>query len=50
MEKAKQIVDGILEDLLGRRGLRQEWEGIDLEIQDEIRGTWEAIVRKELDR
>ena len=40
------IVAAIEKDLRGRRGLRQEFEGIDSDIQDEIRDRWAALVRK----
>jgi len=43
-EKAKNIVDKIIRDLSDRRGLRQEWEQIDLDIQEEIKETWIGIV------
>jgi hypothetical protein len=48
MDKAERIVKAIEKDFTDRRGLRQEWEQIDAEIQAEIRATWTAIVRKEL--
>lgn len=41
-----QAVHGILDDLTDRRGLRQEWEQIDDEIQDEIREEWVEIVSR----
>ena len=43
-----KIVRLILEDLCDRRGLRQEFESCDQDIQDEIRDTWREIVKKEL--
>ena len=45
---AQQIVELIEVDLTDRRGLRQEWEHIDNDIQDEIRDTWVGIIRKML--
>lgn len=42
---AKRIVDAIVKDMTGRRGLRQEWEGIDAPIRREIVNTWRDIVR-----
>ena len=36
---AKEIVETILKDLVGRRGLGQEWGQIDDEIQEEIVAT-----------
>lgn len=41
-EKAKLIVSTIIKDLTGRAGLRQQWESIDDDIQDEIRKSWEG--------
>ena len=41
---AKQIVKDILADLTNRRGLRQEWEQIDDDIQKEIIKEWQTIV------
>lgn len=37
-------VDQLIADLTDRRGLRQEWEDIDEDIQAEIRETWRAII------
>jgi hypothetical protein len=48
MKTAERIVKAIITDFTDRRGLRQEWEQIDADIQQEIRETWLAIVRKEL--
>lgn len=47
--KAERIVKAIEDDFTDRRGLRQEWDQIDTEIQDEIREKWKALVRKELE-
>ena len=56
----KQVLDGkrakdktlakvydIITDLSDRRGLRQEWEQIDGDIQDEIIEKWKTIINKE---
>ena len=43
-ELAEKAVSRIIDDLTDRRGLRQEWEQIDDEIQDEIRETWRDLV------
>ena len=43
-----EIVNRIIEDLKDRRGLRQEWESIDSNIQDEIRDNWVSIVNQVL--
>jgi len=40
---AVRIVDALIADLKDRRGLRQEWEAIDPDIQQEIRDRWIAI-------
>ena len=36
MDKAKRIVKAIVDDFTDCRGLRQEWEQIDAEIQREM--------------
>lgn len=41
---SETIVDKIIEDLTDRRGLRQEWEQLDEEIQQEIRQSWIELV------
>jgi len=43
-ERAKKIVHSIIDDLSDRRGLRQEWEKIDEDIQNEIKESWISIV------
>jgi hypothetical protein len=43
-QTAQKIVSAIVEDLSDRRGLRQEWEQIDEEIQAEIKQTWAGII------
>lgn len=43
MSMTEKIVDGIIADLSDRRGLRHEWEAIDLPIRDEIRDRWIGI-------
>lgn len=45
---AMVAVDAILADLRDRRGLRQAWETLDDEIQDEIIETWREIVSAEI--
>lgn len=45
-DTAAIIVDAIIKDLTDRRGLRQEWDAIDDDIQDEIRNVWIQIVVK----
>jgi hypothetical protein len=45
---SRHVVAAIERDLRDRRGLRQEWEGIDSETTAEIRQTWAAIVSTRL--
>jgi trans-2-enoyl-CoA reductase len=40
---AQYIVEQIILDLNDRRGLRQEWENIDEDIQEEIKEQWKYI-------
>lgn len=42
-EKANEITTRIIADMTNRRGLRQEWDGIDDETKGEIIETWNAI-------
>lgn len=42
-------LEKIIWDLEGRRGLRQEWEQIDEEIQAEIAEEWTDILAEETD-
>ena len=42
--KAKKILFEIVADFTDRRGLRQEWEQIDEDIQEEILQTWLQII------
>lgn len=43
------IVYDIIHDLSDRRGLRQQWEQIDGDIQDEIIDKWIKIIENEQD-
>lgn len=43
-ERVKNAVDGIVNDILDRRGLGNEWEAIDKAIQKEIREAWATII------
>ncbi len=45
MDEARKAVEAIVKDLSDRRGLRQEWDGIDEDIQQEIIRAWTKIVR-----
>lgn len=45
--QAERAVALIIKDLTDRRGLRQMWEEIDRDIQDEIRAQWAAIILSE---
>lgn len=44
----RRIAYRILEDMTDRRGLRQQWEQIDEDIQEEIIARWIEIVVAEL--
>jgi len=48
----KRIVEAVIADFTDRRGLRQEWENIDKDIQNEIQEAWlkkiNLILEKEL--
>lgn len=41
---ARLIVDDIVEDLTDRKGLGNEWEEIDEDIQQEIKDNWKNII------
>lgn len=45
---AARIVAAIEADFTDRRGLRQQWEQIDGDIQEEIRREWRALALEEL--
>jgi hypothetical protein len=42
--RARRAVDEIISDLKGRKGIGDEWEQIDEDIQKEIRDTWQDII------
>ena len=44
IEVCDQVVTKIIEDLRDRRGLRQEWDAIDPDVQEEIKESWMYIV------
>lgn len=44
MEIAKAAVEGIIEDMTGRRYYNDNWYKTEPDIQDEIREAWECIV------
>ena len=46
----KEIVEEIVRDLSGRKGLGNEWDYIDTDIQEEIKQIWTDIISKHLDR
>jgi hypothetical protein len=43
--REKKILFDIVRDFTDRRGLRQEWEQIDDDIQEEILSTWLGIIK-----
>ena len=47
-DDAQRIVTAIEANLRDRRGLRQQFEQIDEETQNEIRDTWAELVREAL--
>lgn len=47
-QKINEAVDEIVSDLSDRRGLGNEWEAIDEDIQDEIKESWKRILTKHL--
>ena len=49
IKAARKAVKAIIDDLSDRRGLRQEWEGIDEDIQLEIKAEWAKMIAKEFD-
>lgn len=42
--RARAIAVGIVKDICGRRGLRQAWEDIDEDVQQEIIAGWVLII------
>jgi hypothetical protein len=46
-EKAIKAVERIIDDLTDRRGLREEWDEIDEDVQGEIMTVWVGIIVKE---
>jgi hypothetical protein len=47
-ERCEDTVDGIIGDLSDRQGLDWAWEGIDEDIQIEIREEWVQLVYQNL--
>ncbi len=48
MRLSDRIVARIVDDLRGRSGFDDLWDGIDSDIQQEIREDWAEIVEAEL--
>lgn len=46
-EWIERAVERIVDDLTDRKGLRHEWDNIDVDIQDEIVAQWRAIIAEE---
>jgi len=44
----KRILFAIVQDFTDRRGLRQEWEQTDEDIQDEMLETWLQLIKDNL--
>lgn len=49
-EEAEAAVEAIIEDIRGRSGIKHEWNGIDADIQDEIRKVWGRIILSHMRR
>lgn len=47
-DAAEKAVDEIIADIRGRRGLRQEWESIDVVTREDIRTEWIRVVRQSM--
>ena len=45
-ELATKIIDKIIEDLSYRKGLDNEWDQCDEDIQNEIKETWIDIIMR----
>lgn len=48
MSIVSKAVDEIIRDLTDRRGLKHAWDGIDEDIQAEVRKRWEDILHEKL--
>ncbi len=46
MKPEDKAVKAIEEDILDRRGIGDEWSGIDQQTLREIRKTWRGIIRR----
>lgn len=49
MSKAEAVVNAIIKNLRGRKGLGDEWDQIDDDVIEEIRLTWIQLVDEVLD-
>jgi len=49
-ETIKNIINEIIEDIQDRKGLDNEWENIDKNIQEEIKEEWFKIINKKLNQ
>jgi len=43
-EVVDPIVEKIIDDLRNRKGLRQAWDAMDADIQDEIKDEWGSFI------
>lgn len=46
IDRAKKIVDAIIDDLSDRKGIKHEWNMIDDDVKAEIRQCWADIIMK----
>ena len=40
------VVEGIVDDILSRKGIGNEWEMIDEDIQEEIKAEWVVLIKR----
>lgn len=50
MSVAHDIVEDLVQNLAARKGLGNEWDEIEEDVQDVLIEDWEAIVQLHLDR
>lgn len=48
MSTAEKIIEDIVGDIIDRKGIGDEWEQIDKDIQEEIKEAWIKIFKKHL--
>jgi hypothetical protein len=48
--KADKAVKSIVDDLRNRRGLKSEWDQIDLDVRKEIEAKWAGLITSAMDK